>query len=62
MNWMVVTLGSVLVLGAAVALLVTVGPLSTFASSIQAHLGGTGAQGLPYSGNVETIGRDQWAK
>ena len=39
MTWMVVTLGSVLVLGAAVTLLVTVGPLSHFASGSHTHLG-----------------------
>ena len=59
MNWLVVTLGSVLVLGAAVALLVTVGPLSHFTSGSHTHLGEIDPH-WPFSGAVQTIGQQQF--
>lgn len=60
MKWAVVALASVLVIGGALALLVTVGPLSSIASSIQADLDGASAQRLQFSGEVETLGLDQF--
>jgi hypothetical protein len=59
MMWMFVTLGSVLVLGTAVALLVTVGQLSHFASDSHTHLGGIDPQ-WPFGGKVQMIGREQF--
>jgi hypothetical protein len=60
MKWVAVALASVLVIGGALALLVTVGPFSGFASSIQADLDGASAKGQQFSGEVEMLGMDQF--